>query len=262
MYVAGAGFAMAMPTVMVLFLDPITSELNLFNLTLLVICILGIPLIIAGAAWWYKLVTATSFYGIRRGILSMAISYLDAKESGVENLGMVLYPPPPRQFVFIGIGGPNAARYTLEKLEKNLSIRQDPSIARKAKETEMKMMLPLGVIMLIATSVMWFIFSMPIFAGELIFTGLIFMMLFADLTLVLAFAWNYKKSKQLDSQYPGEVQPSSDNRVTTILSRLSVEYEYPLRLLVMRNHDSLYYTGRVHTTSTGVELKEAVFLPP
>jgi hypothetical protein len=261
-YLAGAGFIMVMPTAMVLFLNPIADSINLFNLFLLAICILGIPFIIAGAAWWYKLITATSFYGIRRGILSMAISYLDAKECGIENIGMVLYPPPPRQFVFIGIGGPNAVRYTLERLEKNLSIRQDPSIARKAKETEMKMMRPLAVILFFTTAIMWFIFSMPIFAVAPIFMVLFFAMLFADLVLVLSFGWSYMKSKQLDTQYPDEVQPiSEESKVTTILQRLSLEYEYPLRLLVTRNHDNLYYTGRVYTTNTGVQLKEAVFLP-
>lgn len=191
----------------------------------------------------------------------MAISYLDAEESGIEDLGMVFYPPPPRQFVFLGIGGPNATRYTLERLEKNLSIRQDPTIARKAKETEMKMMKPLAVVMVAVTALMAFIASWPMFATYPIFSILLVVILFADLMFVVSFVSTYMKTKKMESQYTDESQPISDSKVTTILQRLSTEYEYPLRLLVFRDHNTLYYTGRVHTTSTGFQLKEAVFLP-
>jgi hypothetical protein len=261
LYVAGAGFIMSMPTAMVLFLGVGGGEWNWFSSILLGICLLGLPFIIFGALWWYRLTTASSFYGIRRGILSMAISYLDAKECGIDELGMVLYPTPPRQFVFLGMGGPNAVRYALERLEKNLSIRQDPSIARKAKETEMKMMKPLAVMMLGVTVMIGLMSFLPGFASQPIFTILLGLMLFADVIFVLSIGWNYMKSRTMESQYPEESQPLDDTRVNTILQRLNTEYGYPLRLLVIRDHDNLYYTGRVHTTSNGVQLKEAVFLP-
>ena len=49
--------------------------------------------------------------------------------------------------------------------------------------------------------------------------------------------------------------------VKAILAMLKAEYEYPLRLLLIQDHEEVLYTGRVFVTSRGVRFREAVFLP-
>ena len=123
------------------------------------------------------------------------------------------------------------------------------------------MMRPVSVMMVLVTALMGVIAFMPFFAGNQIFTILFVFILFADVIFVFGVARNYMSAREIESRTPQESLHMSDSRVTTILQRLSMEYEFPLRLLVIRDHDDLYYTGRVHTTSTGVQMKEAVFLP-
>ena len=46
-----------------------------------------------------------------------------------------------------------------------------------------------------------------------------------------------------------------------LLSLLKTQYLHPLRLVMVRIHDELHYTGVTYTTTKGVKLHEAVFLP-
>jgi len=50
-------------------------------------------------------------------------------------------------------------------------------------------------------------------------------------------------------------------RLSQILSMIERDYAFPIRLHVIRTHRELLYTGTTFETTTGVTLREALYLP-
>jgi len=259
-YIIAAGAIMSFPTGMnLLFIGG--DYLPGFHDVFMIIMVLGLLLLFAGILWWFHLTKSRSFRGIRRSCLSIALSYLEAKEAGIKDIGMIVYPESPSQFAFLKLTGLSAAKRTLESLSKGTLIQEDHTIAVEALEEEGKVtrmaLCVVSVVLLIA------VFPLVILAisgmtGPFIF--LLVGMVIIFLLMVAAYV-NYRRRKRVEHQILEESRDEPVERFEHILTLLRTEYNYPLRLLVVGNHQELLYTGRTFTTSTDVKMQEAVFLP-
>ncbi|MFW9767295.1 MAG: hypothetical protein ACFFF9_09975 [Candidatus Thorarchaeota archaeon] len=202
----------------------------------------------------------TRLYGLSSRVLSTAISYLDIKEAGIEDVGDIIYPRPPGHFLLMTLAGPSAVKYMLDRLSKETSISTDPMIEKEVLERNNRLIRPSAVVLLIVTAVI--VLSAQLLASPLDPFWILVIFLFAllDLAILTYAVWISWKLRNYADLVAGTFQ--DENRVTNILQILEKEYTSPLRFVLAREHDGLYYTGRLYTTSSGVQLKEAVFLPP
>ncbi|MHA1909687.1 MAG: hypothetical protein ACW98Y_20475, partial [Candidatus Thorarchaeota archaeon] len=96
----------------------------------------------------------TALFGISGRILAVAISYLDAREVGIEDIGTVMYPRPPRQMALLNFSGVFSVKYVLERLAKHSSIKTDPRIDKEVMEFNKNMLRPVAFVLSIVTAVM------------------------------------------------------------------------------------------------------------
>ena len=263
-YIVIAGAIMSVPTGMFFFIFLITGGNYLpgFHDVLMIIMILGLPLLFGGILWWFRLTKSHSFRGIRRSWLSTALSYLEAKEAGIEDIGRIIYPIPPSQFALLKLAGLSATKRTLESLSKGTLIQEDHAIAVETLEVEAKfarMALCFLPVLLLITLWLFPIFSSSGTSALSIVWLLCVVILF--LSSIAACVDYYRRRRRLKHQIPDESRDEPVEQFELILSLLRTEYDYPLRLLVVGNHQELLYTGRIFTTSTDVKMQEAVFLP-
>ena len=259
-YIVAAGAIMSVPTGMSLLILG-SDYLPGFHVVMMIIMILGLSMLFGGILWWFRLTKSHSFRGIRRSWLSIALSYLEAKEAGIEDIGILIYPIPPSQFALLKLTGLSAAKRTLESLSKGTLIQEDHTIAVEALEEESKVtrmalclvsaLLLFGVLPLAA-----FAISGMIEAFVVLLVGMAIIFLF-----LIAAYMDYHRRKRVEQQIPRESRDEPVEQFEQILTLLRTEYDYPLRLLVVGNHQELLYTGRIFTTSTDVKMQEAVFLP-
>ncbi|MHA2404907.1 MAG: hypothetical protein ACXADH_18075 [Candidatus Kariarchaeaceae archaeon] len=203
----------------------------------------------------------TALFGISGRILSVAISYLDVREMGIEDVGSVIYPRPPRQLAFLNFSGVFGVKYVLERLAKHTLIKTDPLIDKEVMEFNKNMLRPVAFVLIIVTAIM----SLSTFLLSLIsnqfWVWLVVLIVIADVAFIPYVGWLYWKLKQQPDQEAMSLA-SEESRVTKILEILREEGTSPLRLLMARYHEGLFYTGRTYSTTKGIQLKEAVFLPP
>jgi hypothetical protein len=204
----------------------------------------------------------SSFYRLTENLLETAISYLDIKEAGIDEVGDIWYPPPPRHLAFLSYAGPYAVKHVLERLSMKMSSGVELLIEKEVLERNKKMALPMaflcsfvGVIILLSSvflSFLWTSFGVLLIVATAITIPL----------MILYVAWTYRKLKKFELQEAAFDTSMEESRVTSILQKLNEECTDPFRFLLVRNHTGIYYTGRVYTTSRGIQLREAVFLPP
>jgi len=220
-----------------------------------------VPLSAAGLVWWRSMIKRVAFRGCRRSWLSLALSYLDAKESGHDNFGLfVPIPNPPGQFVFLSLGGPNASRGILRKLRSETGLKVPASLERKSLEVEMRMTKPVLMIYLIVLAAI----SLPVLL--LPETFLVLLALDLLMLLVLPFVLyshlrNRRRLRRIESETSLESDTEQIETVPEVLRLMKSEYSHPLRLLTVRAHQELLFTGRTYLTTAGVRFREAVFIP-
>ena len=260
-YIIAAGAMMSVPTGGLLLLTG-GNYLPEFHDVLMIIMVLGLPILFGGILWWFRLTKSRSFHGIRRSWLSIALSYLEVKEAGVEDIGMIVYPKSPSQFAFLKLSGLSASKRTLESLSKDTLIQENHAIAVKAFEAEGKV--TRTALCLVSVLLLFAVVPLVAFAisgmTEL-FTFLLVGMAIFFLLLIAAYVDYHRRRKRVEHQIPKESRDEPVEQFEQILTLLRTEYDYPLRLLVVGNHQELLYTGRTFTTSTDVKMQEAVFLP-
>lgn len=260
-YVIAAGAIMSVPIGMGLLVTG-GNYLPGFHNILMIIMVLGLPILLGGILWWFRLTKSRSFHGIRRSWLSIALSYLEVKESGIEDIGIIVYPMSPSQFAFLKLSGPGLVKRTLESLSKDTLIQEDYTIAVEALEAEGKV--TRTALCLVSVLLLFAVVPLVVFAisgmTEL-FTFLLVGMAIFFLLLVAAYVDYHRRRRRVEHQIPEESRVEPVEQFELILSLLRTEYDYPLRLLVVGNHQELLYTGRIFTTSTDVKMQEAVFLP-
>ncbi len=263
-YIIAAGAMMSVPTgvVFLVFLVTDSTYLPVFHDVLMIIIVLGLLTLLGGSFWWFRLTKAHSFHGIWRSWLSTALSYLEAKEAGIEDIGIIVYPIPPSQFALLKLTGLSAAKRTLESLSKGTLIQEDHAIAVEALEEEDKvtrtaLCLVLGLLLFAVLPLVAFFISGMTELFVLLLVGMAIIFLF----LMAAYMDYHRRRRRVERQNPEESRGEPVEQFEQILALLRTEYEYPLRLLVVGNHLELLYTGRTFTTSTDVKMQEAVFLP-
>ena len=260
-YIIAAGVIMSFPTGMILLFIG-GDYLPGFHDVFMIIMVLGLLLLFAGIFWWFHLSKSRSFHGIRRSWLSMALSYLEAKEAGIEDIGRIIYPIPPSQFALLKLAGLSAAKRTLEFLSKDTLIQEDYKIAVEALEeegevTRMALWMVSGLLLFAVLPLVAFAISGMILPFIFLLVG----MAIIFLLLIAAYVNYHRTRRRVEHQIPDESRDEPVERFEHILTLLRTEYDYPLRLLVVGNHQELLYTGRTFTTSTDVKMQEAVFLP-
>jgi hypothetical protein len=255
---------MSVPTgvVFLVFLVTDSTYLPVFHDVLMIIIVLGLLTLLGGSFWWFRLTKAHSFHGIWRSWLSTALSYLEAKEAGIEDIGIIVYPIPPSQFALLKLTGLSAAKRTLESLSKGTLIQEDHAIAVEALEEEDKvtrtaLCLVLGLLLFAVLPLVAFFISGMTELFVLLLVGMAIIFLF----LMAAYMDYHRRRRRVERQNPEESRGEPVEQFEQILALLRTEYDYPLRLLVVGNHQELLYTGRTFTTSTDVKMQEAVFLP-
>ena len=263
-YIIATGAMMSVPTgvVFLVFLVTDSTYLPIFHDVLMIIIVLGLLTLLGGSFWWFRLTKSHSFHGIWRSWLSTALSYLEAKEAGIEDIGIIVYPIPPSQFALLKLSGPGAAKRTLESLSEDTLIQEDHTIAVKALEeegkvTRMALCLVSGLLLFAVVPLVAFAIS----GMTELFTFLLVGMAVFFLLLIAAYVNYHRRRRIVEHWIPEESRDEPVERFEHILTLLRTEYDYPLRLLVVGNHQELLYTGRIFTTSTDVKMQEAVFLP-
>ncbi len=235
-----------------------TEPLSFFTDILIVLFLLGLPILVVGALWWYKWTQERSFHGIRRNILASAISYLDISEAGIEDIGFVVYPTPPGHVALLKLRGPMTARIALEKLGSSSSVQQDPAVLRETVEIEGRMLRFLCIIpvVLVITVAMLYVSISPIFT--IIMLSLVLFSLVGSLYAYISYR---RKRRTLVALEAKTESAEPVERLSQILGMVEREYAFPLRVHVIRTHKELLYTGTTFKTTTGVVLREAVYLP-
>ncbi|NWF96432.1 MAG: hypothetical protein HXY34_09870 [Candidatus Thorarchaeota archaeon] len=228
----------------------------------LLLSVLGVvSFVIAGAWWSYSLVRRAMFRGVWRSRLSLALSYLDAVESGHSNLGpFVPVPRPPGQFALLSWGGISASRALLRKLQRATTLRPSPSIERQYLELENSMVRAFFPFLLLVIGFMGA--SSSLVSGLFPF-GVLFLLLFALMLppILYQYARNRKRLLKTVTLPPSEVEEESTEVVAEVLHMLRSEYSCPLRIMVVREHPELVFTGRSFLTTSGVRMREALFIP-
>lgn len=260
-YAAAAGFILSAPTLSVYFIMGLSHPtLSFFNLILVSIGGVGILLIMFGIVSWFVMTSKRMFRGLRRHWVSVGLSFLDAKESGVEDVGHIIMPPPPRQYMLFNMAGANSARMLLEHLKARFGAG-DPKLERTSYEMQIqitKSTIPSMLVFVVILSIMGIFISGSI---GLILIFLALLMLLLDMVAVLGVIRKKRKLAHSESQEEVVSLDVEGASVEKILEILHHEYEYPLRLMMSSQHEEVVYTGSRYSTSTGHTLYEAVFIP-
>ncbi len=246
------------------------NEPNVLPLALLISGLFLSYNIMAGV-WWYSLSKRAMFRGVRRSPLSLALSYLDLTESGHTDLGSFMeMPSPPKQFYFLPLAGVTASRVLLRKLQETTTLRSSLRIKRLSMEFDDKyiglgnsLMPCFYVALSFAAITLLFNLLAPLWGVLdlllILFNSSVF---FTLLSLVIyTRAMNRRRQSNTVPQPPNEVEEASAEVVAEVLHMLRSEYSYPLRILVVRDHPELVFTGRSFLTTDGVCLREALFIP-
>lgn len=175
----------------------------------------------------------------------------------MENMGMIVFPQPPRQFQQFLFAGSNISRRVLETMQSRSSITVNPATIKAGLKSELKINSLVLALFPVLIIVFAWISQTISFLSPFLTVFFVFLVILMILSIIDILR-KYRKLKHLDGE---PVLEESPEQVVQILRLLRHEYRYPLRLLVFRNHSELTYTGKVYTTTTGIELKEAVFLP-
>ncbi len=216
------------------------------------------------AVYWYHSSMKRSFFGMRRGPLSLAISYLSLTEAGVDDLGLVAFPPPPQPFIFISVAGPRHLAKFQSKIASSLEIEENQEVSVKSLEVELKTyraMIPLIVVLIP-------IFLLTVNMFGMIGVDFIFVMIFILVAALILFGtipfalykW-YQLRKIRDAKYNASREPTISLKTAQVINLLREQYNYPLRLLLAFKVPRLFYTGNEHYSTKGVKLYEALFIP-
>ncbi len=235
----------------IMFLTIFLDFFAILGWILLPVFIVSFPLsIVYGKKWiteWYE----PRFKGVDRHRLAIGISYLDAHGAGIEDIGYCLDSKAPMQYDFHGDHPTYSTRTVIEKLgiySPEIHIRALNVYLRPFKYGVY--VAPISVFILmtvwaIIPEILWLVGS---FAGLLI------------VVMIVDYIHSKRKLAKLETgNY--EVSAETPRTVNDILILLHSELRFPIRLMMSRFHDELFYTGKSYETSTGHTLHEAVFLP-
>jgi hypothetical protein len=130
----------------------------------------------------------------------------------------------------------------------------------EASEKEMATMKPLLVVIPV-TLVLVVLMSVfiPYMASAVVLFACLLVL--ASASVLYPYLGARKRLKRARAEMSTQTAVEPPETVVQVLRMLRGEYAYPLRLLTVRTHDELMYTGRVYLTTTGVRFKEAVFIP-
>lgn len=245
-YVAAAGAVIGLPMAAATAFT-IQHYIPVFHEILIALACAGIALMIPGFFRWYSLMKRTSFRGCRRTWMSIALSYLDAKESGVVDIGwFVPFPSPPKQFAFLKWAGPDASWGFLRGMRPAAS--RDP----QREQILSRGLLFMSSILLVALVV----------ALLIIRSTLLVVLFLAVFVILLGSLLNISiKGRRTKPEAPIVTSAGPPENVVQVLRLLKSEYAYPLRLLTVRKHAELMYTGRTFLTTMDIRFREAVFIP-
>lgn len=235
----------------IMFLTIFLDFMAILGWILLPIFVVSFPLsIVYGKRWitkWYE----TRFKGVDRRQLAIGISYLDAHGAGIEEIGYCLDSNAPMQYDFHGDHPIYSTRTVIEKLgiySPEVHIRALNVYLRPFKYGVY--VIPISAFILM---VIWAIIPEILWlAGS-----------FAALIIVVMIVDYIHSKRKLTRLETGNYQVFSETprTVKDILVLLHSEFRFPIRLMMSRFHDELFYTGKSYETSTGHTLHEAVFLP-
>ncbi|MFX1367156.1 MAG: hypothetical protein ACFFAY_00955 [Promethearchaeota archaeon] len=260
LYLGAAGAIISIPPGMVALLTS-PEPLPIFNDILMVLFLLGLPILVTGALWWYKWTRERSFHGIRRSILESAISYLDINEAGIEDLGFAVYPTPPAHAALLKLRGPMAARTALEKLGNSSSVQQDTALLKETVEIEGRMLRFFWCLIPAVLVVAVVVFYISISLSPILTIIMLSLVLFSLVGSLIGYISYHRRKRTLVAMEAKTESVEPIERLSQILGMVEREYAFPLRVHVMRTHKELLYTGTTFKTTTGVVLREAVYLP-
>ena len=270
-YTAIAGMVFCMPAgmmVMLSVMDGFLASDSLIGPALLIFAI-GVIVIIAGAFQWYRLTNERAFAGIRRGWLSVALTYLDIVESGIEEPGYIMFPQPPtQQLAIIHFGGPNFAYKLMKSLQKQdvLSSEVDPDDATAIEMKSVLQQYQMAKGMLCILPIFIVIIAMVSFMPYGIGGAMLPLTIIMLVSVIILGGWPlilYRKKNVAEKYFIEKPVEHSKRKpmVADLLHMMEQTYRYPIVLLVTRNHPQLLFTGKSYITSNDVTLHEAVFLP-
>ena len=235
----------------IMFLTIFLDFFAILGWILLPFFVVSFPICIIYSKKWITKWYETRFKGVDRRQLAVGISYLDAHEAGIANIGQCLDSNAPMKYDFLGDGVLYQTRGVIEKLGIF-----SPEIHTKILRIYLKTFKSAVYVFPIAAIILLFVWVLiPEFLWAcVLFTAFIIAVIIVD------YIRTKKPLTKLESgSY--EVSAEAPRTMNDILVLLHSEFRFPIRLMMSRFHDELFYTGKSYETSTGHTLHEAVFLP-
>ena len=212
--------------------------------------------------------------GIDRSMLSNAIHFLDMLSQGEADVGKIIDDQKPEELPATANSAFGIALYVLKKIDAEMAKMWLSSLQEKLKpEISFRSLWLIritifGAIGLIPVIVVLEIIRMLGLIGiEVAFPLIIG--LFGIVLLLVAILSIYAVKSSRDDVPEGvliaisepQVRFDTERALEKLIQVIKTEGKYPLRVLVLGEHEELSYTSRVYTTSKGHTLKAAVLIP-
>ncbi len=252
-YVAVSGLIFLIPTMLFVIME--RSKDNAFIVGARLMHAIGLLVIIIGSVWWIHYRRSRMFFGLTRGNLEMILVSLSITESGISDIGKILYPtPPPRYSMmqWIITASFNSIYHKMQKIKDfhaGRNLDEDEVISSVKMRKFMTNWVMASAIILI-----YVYFVLPSF-----------LLLFATTMTALAIAsflvLRTERKRLLEMLYELSSSNLDFETVDGLLMILDRVYRYPLRVATIGHHERLDYVGLVYTTTKGIDFNVGVFIP-
>ncbi len=268
----GATIGMLLMAVYLIFWNPIVEEI--FMVLILAPTLIGVAITFGLGMKMSGNELAYGVRGMDRNLLSQAIHFLDMLSQGEANIGEIEKDQKPEEL------GPSinltfgVALYVLRKIDAEMAKMWFSSLKEKLKqESSAKstwlLRITIGgiLIMIPLVVVLEMLRELGIVSTELAFPVMLGLIGIVILFVVILALYAVKSNRD---GVPGgvllaisepQVRFDTERALEKLIEVIKTEGKYPLRVLVLGEHEELTYTDRLYTTSKGYTLRAAVLIP-
>ena len=221
-----------------------------------------------------KMVKDYEMRGVNRLQLGAAISFLDMIHEGCAEVGKIIEPKKPEEYIELPTAAYGSALIVLGKIDSEMKTRWSTLLREKISphvSLWLKTFIRLTVYGSMAILAVYVIASILRLLG-LLGPNLFFLILGVSVVILIVFVillgvYVYIMRDAAPPTGVVEAISEPDIRMKTglaldlVIETILSEGKHPLRLLVIGEHSELLYTGRTFRTSKDVTLREAVLIP-
>ena len=224
-----------------------------------------------------KMLGSEGAYGVRginRILLSQAIHFLDMLSQGEADVGKIVDDQKPDEHAVTPTIAFGAAFYVLKKVDSELAKMWLSSLQEKLRpETSSKSIWLIRITLFGTIGLIPIVIVLEIMRRSgIISTELAFPLIIGSFGIVIvlvAILSIYALKSSRDGVPEGvriaisepQVRLDTERALEKLIDVIKTEGKYPLRVLVLGEHEELTYTNRVYVTSKGFTLRAAVLIP-